>query len=90
MKYVMLYESAPDVHLNAPAHYPAHRARLDQFHESGELLMVGTFADPQTQGSMAIFRTRDGAEAFAADDPFVVHGVVSKVEIKEWHEILAD
>jgi uncharacterized protein YciI len=52
--------------------------------------MVGTFADPQTQGSMAIFRTRDGAEAFAADDPFVVHGVVSKVEIKEWHEILAD
>jgi uncharacterized protein YciI len=52
--------------------------------------MVGAFADPQAQGSMAIFRTRESAETFAADDPFVVHGVVSRVEIRQWHEILAD
>ncbi|MCW2596328.1 MAG: uncharacterized protein QOF92_3173 [Pseudonocardiales bacterium] len=89
MKYVVLYESAPDVHLTAPAHFPAHRARLKEFHERGELLMVGTFADPQAQGSMAIFRTRESADAFTADDPFVVHGVVCNVDIREWNEILA-
>ncbi len=90
MKYVVLYESAPDVHLTAPAHFPAHKARLDEFHERGDLLMVGTFADPQTQGSMAIFRTRESAEAFAAGDPFVVNGVVRNVDIRDWNETLTD
>jgi uncharacterized protein YciI len=88
VKYVVLYQSAPDVQLKAPAHFPAHKARLDEFHRNGDLLMVGTFGDPQAQGSMAIFRTQEGAEKFVADDPFVVHGVVSNVELREWNEIL--
>ena len=50
--------------------------------------MVGTFGDPQTQGSMAVFPTREAAEAFVAEDPFVVHGVVRRYEIREWNEIL--
>jgi uncharacterized protein YciI len=90
VKYVVLYQSAPDVHLNAPAHFPAHKARLDEFHQQGDLLMVGTFGDPQAEGSMAIFRSRESAEKFVADDPFVVHGVVSNVELREWNEILTD
>jgi uncharacterized protein YciI len=90
MKYVVLYESAPDVHLTAPAHFPAHKARLNKFYARGELLMVGAFADPQAHGSMAIFRTRESAEAFTANDPFVIHGVVSNVDIREWNEILTD
>ncbi|MCW2523075.1 MAG: YciI-like protein [Frankiales bacterium] len=90
MKYVLLYGSAPDVHLKAPAHYPAHKRRVEEFHERGELLMVGLFADPQTEGSMAIFRTREAAEAFAAEDPFTVHGVVDRVEIRDWNEIYTD
>jgi len=88
MKYVLLYESADDVIAKAPAHFPAHQKRLTAFHERGELLMVGTFGDPQRQGSMAIFRTRKGAEEFAADDPFVVNGVVRRYEVRDWDEIL--
>ena len=48
--------------------------------------MVGTFADPQADGSMAIFNTRDGAEAFATGDPFVLQGVVRSWTVKEWLE----
>jgi uncharacterized protein YciI len=90
VKYVLFYQSAPDVQLKAPAHFPAHKARLDEFHRQGDLLMVGTFGDPQAQGSMAIFRTQESAEKFVADDPFVVHGVVSNVELRVWNEILTD
>jgi uncharacterized protein len=89
MKYVLLYESAPDVRSKAPAHFPAHRARLDEFHRRGELLMVGTFGNPQDEGSMAIFSTREAAEEFARNDPFVVNGVVSGWQIRDWNEILA-
>jgi uncharacterized protein YciI len=86
VKYVLLYESADNVVEKYPAHYDAHSARLDEFHEAGSLLMVGPFGDPQAEGSMAIFRTREAAEAFVADDPFRLHGVVKGFEIREWHE----
>jgi uncharacterized protein YciI len=89
VKYVLLYASADNVRERAPAHFRAHAARVQEYHARGELLLVGTFGDPQTQGSMAIFSTRVAAESFAAGDPFVRHGVVSSYEIREWNEVLA-
>jgi uncharacterized protein len=90
MKYVLFYESADEVARNAPLHFPAHKARLDEFHDRGSLLMVGTFGDPQTQGSMSVFTTREAAEEFARDDPFVVNGVVRAWEVREWNEVLTE
>lgn len=89
MKYVLLYESADDVASKAPTHFPAHWARCQEFHERGLLSMVGTFGDPQSQGSMAIFTTREGAEEFVSGDPFVQNGVVRRHEIRDWDESLA-
>jgi uncharacterized protein len=89
MKFVLFYTPADDVLHRAPAHFPAHSARIDEFHRRGELLMVGTFADPQRDGSMAVFTTREAAESFVAEDPFVLHGVVQRYEIREWDEVLA-
>jgi uncharacterized protein YciI len=85
--HVLFYESADDVMSRAPAHFVAHRARLTEFKERGELRHVGVFADPQRDGSMAIFTTREAAEAFVAGDPFVLEGVVRSWTVKEWHEI---
>jgi len=59
VKYLLLYTSADDVLTKAPVHFPAHKQRLDEFHARGDLLLVGTFGDPQKQGSMAVFRTRE-------------------------------
>ncbi len=41
--------------------------------------MLGTFANPEEEGSMAIFTTREAAQEFVAGDPFVLNGVV-----REW------
>jgi uncharacterized protein YciI len=83
---VVLYESADDVASRAPAQFPAHKARLDQFHAAGDLIMVGTFGDPQAQGSMAVFASREAAERFVEGDPFVLNGVVRRHEIRDWNE----
>jgi uncharacterized protein YciI len=88
VKYVLFYDSGPDVASNAPAHFPEHRARLDDFHARGSLLLVGTFEDPQHNGSMSVFTTRDAAEEFARGDPFVVNGVVAGWRVLEWNEVL--
>ena len=54
----------------------------------GELLMIGPFANPQEEGSMAIFTTREAAEEFVRGDPFVLHGVVRNWYIRDWIEAL--
>ena len=41
-KYVVFYESAPDVATNAPPHLTAHIAHWQEFQNRGELLMIGT------------------------------------------------
>jgi uncharacterized protein len=88
-KHVLFYTSADEVLAKAPEHFPAHSARCDEFHARGSLLMVGTFGDPQREGSMAIFTTREAAEEFVSGDPFVLNGVVSRWRIHEWNEVFA-
>jgi uncharacterized protein len=85
-KHVLFYGPADDVLAKAPAHFPAHSERCDMFHERGSLLTVGTFGDPQQQGSMAVFTTREAAEEFVNADPFVLNGVVRKWHVREWNE----
>jgi uncharacterized protein YciI len=89
-KYVLLYDSADDVRSKAPMHFPAHVARWKEFQQNGTLLMIGTFGNPQDEGSMAIFTTRQAAEAFARSDPFVLNGVVRRCSIREWNEAIAN
>ena len=89
-RYVVFYESADDVRSKAPPVYPRHLARLKEFRDRGDLLLVGTFGDPQAEGSMAVFGSRQAAEEFVRDDPFVLGGVVSAWEVREWNEVEFD
>ena len=88
MKAVVFYESADDVAATAPAHFPAHRARWQEFADRGELLMIGPFANAQEDGAMGIFTTRAAAEEFVRGDPFVLNGIVRNWYIRDWHEAL--
>jgi uncharacterized protein YciI len=85
--WVVLYESADDVYETAPIHFAAHRARLDEFRQRGDLLLVGTFGDPRAEGSMSVFRSKAAAEEFVAGDPFVLNGVVKGWMLRAWNEI---
>jgi uncharacterized protein YciI len=35
---------------------------------------------------MALFRSRDAAEAFAESDPFLLEGVVKEYQIRDWRD----
>ena len=86
MKYVLFYESGDDVVTLAPVHFAAHRARWQEFAESGLLVAIGPFTDGI--GAMGVFTTRAAAEEFAENDPFVVNGVVRGWSVREWNEAL--
>jgi uncharacterized protein len=86
-RYVLFYESASDVRAKAPLHFASHQARWKEFLDQGTLLLIGTFSD--LEGSMAVFSSREAAEAFATGDPFVLNGVVGSWRIREWNEAIA-
>jgi hypothetical protein len=87
MKAVLFYEPAPDAMTKVPPLFAAHKVRLDAFHARGDLLAVGAYADPR-EGSMGVFASREAAEDFVREDPFMLNGVVAKATIRDWNEIL--
>jgi uncharacterized protein YciI len=44
---------------------------------------IGPFAD---RGNMAIFRTREAAEEFVQQDPFILEGLVKSYAIRDWND----
>lgn len=84
MKIVSFYEVAPAALAKIKEHFPAHRARLDEFHARGVLIAAGPLGNPPTS-AMGIFTSREAAEEFINGDPFVTNGIVTEWRLVEWN-----
>jgi uncharacterized protein YciI len=53
------------------------------------LILAGSLANPVDGSAMLVFKSDspDIAERFAKDDPYVVHGVVSRWYVRAWDTI---
>ena len=67
--------------------FPRHKAVVDTFKAGGDVIGIGPFAD---RGNMAIFRTRDAAEAFVKQDPFILEGLVKSFVIRDWNDTMLE
>lgn len=85
MKFVVIGESSGATMEQVMAVYPRHKALVDQFIARGEVIGIGPF---DNRGNMAIFRTREAAEAFVRDDPFALEGLVKSYSIRGWNDTL--
>ena len=65
--------------------YPRHKAVVDGFIERGEVIGIGPFTD---RGNMAIFKTREAAEEFVTQDPFILEGLVRSYTIRDWNDTM--
>lgn len=86
MKALTIYEVSPEDLPKIMPLFPAHRALLGKYHDEGVLLMAGPFGNPPV-GAVGIFTSREAAEAFAKEDPFVVNGAVRKVTVYDWNDV---
>jgi uncharacterized protein YciI len=57
-------------------------------HERGELLLAGALADPYDRALLVWTAPREVVEAFAAQDPYVVNGLVTRWEIRTWNVVI--
>jgi uncharacterized protein len=85
MKAVFIGESSGASMDVVMAVYPRHKVVADKYIARGEVIGMGPFAD---RGNMAIFKTRAAAERFAAEDPFVLEGLVKSFVIRDWNDSL--
>jgi uncharacterized protein YciI len=67
--------------------YPRHKAVVDAFRARGEVIGIGPFAD---RGNMGIFRTREAAEAFSKQDPFILEGLIKSFVIRDWNDTMLE
>jgi len=84
MKYLMTYRSVEDFLPLAQANFPAHLARLQEFHARGVLLLAGPLDEPMNGDSHGVFTTREAALEFIEGDPFVLNGVVASWTVRPW------
>lgn len=65
--------------------YPRHKAYFEAFHAGGGgLIALGPFnAQDPFASSMGLFTSRDDAEKFIADDPFILENL-AQARILEW------
>ncbi len=85
MKTVVIGESSGVSRDTIMAVYPRHKAVVDKFVSRGAVVGIGPFVDG---GNMAIFKTREDAEAFTREDPFILEGLVKSFVIKEWGDAM--
>jgi uncharacterized protein YciI len=85
MKTVVIGESSGASMETIMAVYPRHKAVVDSFINKGEVIGIGPFTD---RGNMAIFRTREAAEAFVKQDPFILEGLVKSFAIRDWDDAM--
>jgi uncharacterized protein len=67
--------------------YPRHKAVVDAFKARGAVIGIGPFAD---RGNMAIFRSREAAEAFVREDPFILEGLIKSYAIRDWDDAMLE
>jgi len=85
MKAVVIGESSGASMETVMAVYPRHKAVVEAYVGRGEVVGIGPFAD---RGNMAIFRTREAAEAFVKEDPFILEGLVNSFVIRDWNDTM--
>jgi uncharacterized protein YciI len=81
MKAVVIGESSGASRDELMAVYPRHKLIVDKYVSQGVVLGIGPFTDGS---NMAIFKTREAAEAFSKEDPFILEGLVKSFVIKDW------
>lgn len=83
---ILRYEYVSDIVERRAEHRPAHLEIIQAFHADSRLTIAGAVGDPPTY-ALLVFRDVASAEAFAADDPYVAAGLVTRWTVEPWNVV---
>ncbi|MGI8506255.1 MAG: YciI family protein [Solirubrobacteraceae bacterium] len=85
--HLLLYDYVEDMADRRRPHREAHLERIRAEREAGRITSAGAF-DPPT-GAAIVFQgvNRGHVEAFVAEDPYVVAGLVTSWRVQRWNRL---
>ena len=88
MHYLLMYDVVPDYVERRAAFRDEHLSLAWDAHARGELVLGGALDDP-VDGAVLLFSGESpaAAEAFAARDPYVRHGLVTRWRVRTWRTV---
>ncbi|MBP7148486.1 MAG: YciI family protein [Acidobacteria bacterium] len=91
MHYLLFYDVVPDYAERRAPLRREHVALARAAHARGELVLGGALEDP-LDGAVLLFQGDSPAvaEAFAAADPYVRHGLVTRWRVRTWTTVIGD
>jgi uncharacterized protein len=60
-----------------------HLGTAAKYKKSGDLVMGGAYKDP-VDGALVVFNSKEAAENFVKEDPYVQNGIVTNFTVREW------
>jgi uncharacterized protein YciI len=83
--YLLFYDYVKDIGERRAPHREAHLACIREWRDAGRILMAGATGDPP-DGALIVFDVDNPTlvEEFAADDPYVLAGLVTGSRIVHW------
>ena len=86
---MLIYDLAADYLERRTAHRAEHLTLAWAAHDRGELVLGGALTDP-VDTAILLFQGASpaGAEAFAAADPYVRHGLVTQWRVRPWTTVV--
>ena len=89
MHYLLFYEVVEDYEARRVPLRAAHLVLARRAVERGELVLGGALANP-LDGAVVLFRgsSPEIAASFAAADPYVTNGLVTRWRVREWTTVV--
>lgn len=89
MHYLLFYEFVPDYLERRASLRDKHLRLAWQSQQRGELMLAGALTEP-TDGAVLLFECSSRAvpEQFAATDPYVTEGLVTRWRVREWATVV--
>jgi uncharacterized protein len=86
--YLLIYDVVPDYVERRAAFRDEHLSLAWEAHARGDLVLGGALDDP-VDGAVLLFRgdSPAAAETFAARDPYVRNGLVTRWRVRTWRTV---
>lgn len=89
--YALIYYVVDDYVIRRTAFREEHLRLANETNKRGELLLGGAFTDPADR-TLLIFHVNEKSvvEDFVKHDPYVINGLVTRWEIKNWNVVIGN
>ncbi len=91
MHFLLFYDFVPDYLQRRAQYRDKHLQLAGEYQRRGELVLAGAFANPM-DGAALLFQCESRAvpEQFAAADPYVAAGLVTRWYAREWTTVVGE